>query len=92
MRAFLCQVLSRAQSASNLQTCRDAQQIWRSCIADLRRVSELDSKLAAMARCAATFLQCQLLMDKVREGHRDRAGRKGRKDVGRKGGRDWADR
>ena len=70
MRAFLCQVLSRAQSASNLQTCRDAQQIWRSCIADLRRVSELDSKLAAMAGCAATFLQCQLLMDKVREGAR----------------------
>ena len=67
MRAFLCQVLSRAQSASNLQTGRSAQQIWRSCIADLRRVSELDSKLAAMGRCTATFLQCQLLMDKVGE-------------------------
>lgn len=58
-------MLSRAQSASNLQTGRSAQQIWRSCIGDLRRVSELDSKLAAMGRCTATFLQCQLLMDKV---------------------------
>lgn len=91
MRAFLCQVLSRAQSAGNLQTCRDAQQIWRSCIADLRRVSELDSKLAAMARCAATFLQCQLLMDKVKKGHRGQGreeGKERRKEVGRKGGRD----
>ena len=97
MRAFLCQVLSRAQSAGNLQTCRDAQQIWRSCIADLRRVSELDSKLAAMARCAATFLQCQLLMDKVREGGRDigigQGGREGKKERCREEGREgWADR
>ena len=58
-------MLSRAQLANNLQTCQDAQQIWRSCITDLQRVSEIDPKLATMATCAATFLQCQLLIDKV---------------------------
>ena len=60
-KVFLCQVLSRAHSASPFK----AKEIWQTCISDLQKVAGLDPRLSAIASCSATFLQCQLLIGKV---------------------------
>ena len=64
-RLFLAQVLSRAHSAASLCSPKEQQEVWHSCITDLQRVKTLDKEVASSASCAAIFIQCQLLINKV---------------------------
>ena len=58
-------MLCRAGSVSSLPTSQERQGVWQSCISDLQRVTRLDSEVAPSASCAAIFIQCQLLINKV---------------------------
>ena len=64
-KLFLAQVLSRAHSAANICSPKEQQEVWHSCIIDLQRVKTLDKEVTSSASCAAIFIQCQLLINKV---------------------------
>ncbi len=64
-RQFVAQVLSRAGCVSFLLSQQERQGAWQSCISDLQRVKSLDCEVASSASCAAIFIQCQLLINKV---------------------------
>ena len=62
---FLEQVLSRARRSANLPSGRGGHSTLLTCIKDLLKMADLNKTVAGMAKVAATFLQCQLLISKV---------------------------
>ena len=73
---FLQQVLCRAQAtlpitssptplATVSVSTSHRREVLETCISDLQCISSLDDQLSDRAECAATFLKCQLLSEKV---------------------------